>query len=255
MYDIYNMINLSYGLSTLLKILIISIGAYIIIKILYKIVGRIEKKINLDMTVVYVLNDCFKYFILVIAFAWILELIGIDIRGIIVSLGIIGIGLGIASKDIVSNFLSGLFILSDKTIRIGDVISIDNEKGTVQKIGLRNTTIINQDKHIITIPNSLLNSKHYKKFSPFEDYRIDVLVTIPHNIKLDKFKENVLEIMNKYEWISEEKLPSIKGDSLTEYGPKIKISAWTKNYNMLDSGKLIIINDINQLIYNKYLEN
>ena len=144
---------------------------------------------------------------------------------------------------------------SDKTIRIGDVISIDNEKGTVQKIGLRNTTIINQDKHIITIPNSLLNSKHYKKFSPFEDYRIDVLVTIPHNIKLDKFKENVLEIMNKYEWISEEKLPSIKGDSLTEYGPKIKISAWTKNYNMLDSGKLIIINDINQLIYNKYLEN
>lgn len=245
-------ITLSLGLSTLLKILLIAVGSYIIIKIVYRLTYRMEEKWDIDITVIYILNDCFKYFIIIIAFAWILELFGINIQGIILSLGIIGVAIGIASKDIVSNFLSGIFVLSDKSIRVGDVISVDNDKGTVKKIGLRTTTIINQEKHVITIPNSVLNAKQYKRYLPLEDYRINVYITLPSNVNLEEFEKDVTEAITKYDWVNKEHGLLIKGDLVTEDGPKMLVSAWATNYEILDAGKVIIMNEINQLIHNKY---
>ncbi|MCQ2964518.1 MAG: mechanosensitive ion channel family protein [archaeon] len=245
-------ITIGLGLSIILKILLIAIGAFIFIKIVYRLTNRIENKWHIDTTVIYVLNDLLKYFILVIAFAWILEVFGIDIKAIILSLGIIGIAIGIASKDIVSNFISGLFVLSDKSIRVGDVISVDNDKGTVKKIGLRTTTIINQDKQVITIPNSVLNAKQYKRYLPLEDYRIDVYSTLPSNVNLEEFEKDVTEAITKYDWVNKEHGLLIKGDLVTEDAPKMLVSTWTTNYEILGPGKVIIMNEINQLIHNKY---
>ena len=247
-----HLITIGLGLSLILKILLIAIGAFIFIKIIYRLTNRMENKWNIDTTVIYVLNDLLKYFILIVAFAWILELFGINIQGIILSLGIIGVAIGIASKDIVSNFLSGIFVLSDKSIRVGDVISVDNDKGTVKKIGLRTTTIINQDKHVITIPNSVLNAKQYKRYLPLEDYRINVYITLPSNVNLEEFEKDVTEAITKYDWVNKERGLLIKGDLVTEEGPKMLVSTWATNYEILDAGKVIIMNEINQLIHNKY---
>ncbi|MDO5850440.1 MAG: mechanosensitive ion channel, partial [Methanobacteriaceae archaeon] len=249
---IQNTINMTLGFSVILKILLIAIGAYIIIKLIYRWVNRIEKKYDIDMTVVYVLNDCFKYFVLIIAIAWILELIGIDIKGIALSLGIAGVALGIASKDIISNFLSGLFVLSDKSVRVGDVISVDDVKGTVKKIGFRTTTLINQDNQLITIPNSVFNAHHYKKYLPLEDFRIDTYSVLPHNVKLDEFEKDVKEAISKYDWVNKEHPIIVKGDLITEDGPKMLVSTWITSYEMLDPGKVIIMDEINQIIYEKY---
>lgn len=249
---IQNAIDLTLGFSIILKTLLIAIGAYIIIKLVYRWVNRVENKYDIDMTVVYILNDIFKYIVLIIAIAWILELFGINIKGIILSLGIAGVAIGIAAKDIVSNFLSGLFVLGDKSIRVGDVISIGDMKGTVQKIGFRTTTLINQDNHTITIPNGIFNANSYKKYLPLEDYRIDVYSVLPHNIRLDEFEKEVKEAISKYDWVNKEHPIIIKGDFITEDGPKILVSTWITSYEMLDPGKVIIMDEINQLIYKKY---
>ena len=249
---IQNVIDLTLGFSIILKILLIAIGAYIIIKLLYLWVNRIENKYDIDMTVVYVLNDIFKYIILIIAIAWILEIFGINIKGIILSLGIAGVAVGIAAKDIVSNFLSGLFVLGDKSIRVGDVISIGDMKGTVQKIGFRTTTLINQDNHTITVPNGMFNANSYKKYLPLEDYRIDVYSVLPHNVRLDEFEKDVKEAILKYDWVNKEHPIIIKGDFITEDGPKMLVSTWITSYEMLDPGKVIIMDEINQIIYEKY---
>ena len=249
---IQNAIDLTLGFSIILKILLIAIGAYIIIKLLYLWVNRIENKYDIDMTVVYVLNDIFKYIILIIAIAWILEIFGINIKGIILSLGIAGVAVGIAAKDIVSNFLSGIFVLGDKSIRVGDVISIGDMKGTVQKIGFRTTTLINQDNHTITIPNGMFNANSYKNYLPLEDYRIDVYSVLPHNVRLDEFEKDVKEAISKYDWVNKEHPIIIKGDFITEDGPKMLVSTWITSYEMLDPGKVIIMDEINQIIYEKY---
>ena len=177
-----------HGLTEIISIIIIIICAAITFKIISYFLNKLETKWDLDVTLIYILNDFIKYIIIIMAFGCILSVFGIDLQGIIVSLGVIGVILGIASKDIVSNFLSGLFVLSDKTVRVGDIMEVSDYKGTVKKIGFRNTTIINQKNQLVTIPNSLLNSRPYRKFLDLEDYRIDISVQLPFDANLKQFE-------------------------------------------------------------------
>ncbi|MCQ2977728.1 MAG: mechanosensitive ion channel family protein [archaeon] len=241
-----------HGLTEIISTIIIIICAAITFKIISYFLNKLETKWDLDVTLIYILNDFIKYIIIIMAFGCILSVFGIDLQGIIVSLGVIGVILGIASKDIVSNFLSGLFVLSDKTVRVGDIMEVSDYKGTVKKIGFRNTTIINQKNQLVTIPNSLLNSRPYRKFLDLEDYRIDISVQLPFDANLKQFEIDIKQIIKKYEWVNKEHKILIKGDLITEEGPKMIVSTWVKDYKMLDPGKVIIMNEITDYIYNKY---
>ena len=105
-------------LSTIISIIIIIVLAVIAIKTGDKFLLRLEKKYDLNLTAHYLFKDLLKYGIIIIAIALILNLIGIDLQNIILSLGIVSIILGFASKDIVSNFVSGMFVIGDKNIHI-----------------------------------------------------------------------------------------------------------------------------------------
>ena len=112
---------------------------------------------DLNLTAHYLFKDIVKYTVIIVAIAWILHVLGINLESIIISLGVVGIVIGFASQDIVSNFISGIFVISDKRIKVGEVIEVNGFKGTIKKVGFRNTTMINQDNYEITIPNSVLS--------------------------------------------------------------------------------------------------
>ena len=140
-----------WNLNHIISIILILIGALIIIKISDRVLTKIENKFNLNITLHYLLKDIVKYTVYVVAIAWILHVIGINLESIIISLGVVGIAIGFASQDIVSNFISGIFIIGDNKVKVGEVIEVDGFKGTIKKVGMRNTTMINQDNYEITI--------------------------------------------------------------------------------------------------------
>lgn len=236
------------NLSMFLKILLIAIGTYITIKIITIILDHVSKQFKLELTFVSLLKDILRYFIIIVAFAWILELFGIDFQNIVLSLGIIGIILGLASKDIVSNFMSGFFLIADQSIKVGEVIEVKGIKGTVKKFGFRNTQLINQDNQKITIPNSLLSTTPYKNFSSIEDHRIDLICILPHHINLEKFEKDFKKELSKKNWINNDISAKIFAKRMSEEGPEIKLSVWIKNYSEIDEKKLAILNQVNEII-------
>ena len=149
-FHLFNLVNIIY-------ILLIIIGGFVFMKIGDRILNKIEQEFDLNLTAHYLFKDIIKYTIIIIAFAWILHVLGINLESIIISLGVVGIVIGLASQDIVSNFISGIFVISDKKVKVGEVIEVDGFKGTIKKVGFRNTTMINQDNFEITIPNSVLS--------------------------------------------------------------------------------------------------
>ena len=86
---------------------------------------------------------------------------GWDVTGWLASAGVIGIVVGLAAKDTLSNFFSGVFIMADAPYKENDYIILDSgERGYVSNIGLRSTRIMTRDDIEITIPNSVIaNSK------------------------------------------------------------------------------------------------
>ncbi len=235
-----------FNLDNIISIILIIIGGMISIKIGDKILNKMEKEFDLNLTAHYLFKDIIKYTVIIIAIAWILHVLGINLESIIISLGVIGIVIGLASQDIVSNFISGIFVISDKKIQVGNVIEINNFKGTIKKVGFRNTTMINQDNYEITIPNSVLSKNIYKTYKATEDHRLRINAVLPHGIDIYQFKEELDEIMYSYDWVVNDKTTIFSKD-YTEWGPKVEVSYWIKDYKYIDCGKIRILENINRL--------
>ena len=205
-----------FNLKNIIYILLIIIGGLIIIRLGDKTLSKIEQKFDLNLTAHYLFKDIWKYTVIIVAIAWILHVLGINLESIIISLGVVGIVIGLASQDIVSNFISGIFVISDKKIQVGEVIEVDGFKGTIKKVG-------------------------------FRDHRLRITATLPHGMNIDEFKEDLDKIMFGYDWVEDDKTTIFSKD-YTEWGPKVEVSYWIKEYKYIDCGKVTILENINRLI-------
>ncbi len=244
-----------FDLSTLISIILIIISSLIVIKIGEYVLSILEKRYDLNLTAHYLFKDLFKYLVIILAITWILQLIGINIQNIVISLGIVGIAVGFASKDIVSNFISGLFVITDKQIEVGKVIEVDGQKGTIRKVGFRNTYLINQDQHRIIVPNSVLSTKPYKIYKPNEDHRLRVVSTLPNYLDLLEFEKEFNDIIMQYEQVDKTKKIFIRPLEFTDSGPKVEINFWVNEFKDIMPTKAIILNEMNELISKHKEEN
>ncbi len=246
-YKILNILTNLFNLENLIYISLIIIGGIILIKVGEKILEKIEKKFDLNLTAHYLFKDILNYSIIIIAIAWILHVLGINLQGIIISLGIVGIAIGYASKDIVSNIISGLFVISDKKIQIGEVIEVDGFKGTIKKVGFRNTIMRNQENYEIVIPNSILSTNLYKIYPPNEDHRLRIYATLPHGMDIEEFKKDLDKIMYSYNYINKNKEGNMFAKEFNEWGSVVELTYWVTEYEYIVPGKIKLVENINKL--------
>jgi small conductance mechanosensitive channel len=144
----------------ILRAVIIAIGAFLLLKIfnnlLLKIVGDKTAEKKRIMINVKRFLQLVVFSVAVILILWNFE---IDVTGLVAGLGVGALVIGFALKDIIENWVSGLLIISGKTYRIGDVVTVGTLKGVVTAISLRTTTLKTYDRNEIIIPNSMLLSE------------------------------------------------------------------------------------------------
>jgi len=100
----------------------------------------------------------FYYFMIALGFIIVPQACGLDIRSLTFLAGGLGIGIGLGFQGLVQNFVSGLILLLERPIKVGDYIEIEDLEGTIRKISIRATTILTNDGISIIIPNqSLVN--------------------------------------------------------------------------------------------------
>ena len=148
---------------TIIRVIIVIIIVFITTLITGRIAKYMKKteKFSENMTAVYLIHDIINYSIYFIAIMITLQMFGIDLGGLLLSLGIVGIAVSLAAKDIFSNFMSGIVLILGKSIKVGETVEINNHKGTVERVSLRTTRIIDDNgiKHIV--PNSVLTNNTY----------------------------------------------------------------------------------------------
>ncbi|QUH23823.1 mechanosensitive ion channel family protein [Methanobacterium alkalithermotolerans] len=210
-------------------IVIIVLVSILIVRWFYFFIKRFGKKFEWDLTVIQVLQDIVKYGIGILALSVILKEIGIDITAIAVSLGIVGVAVGFASRDIISNFISGVLILMDKSFKVGDTIEISNQKGKVTKVGFRTTTITNPNNSVITIPNSSFSKNPYSNYTSMDRRRVDLNVTVSYNTNLEKLASAIEKRISAFPWVLTEEKPQMMIKELSDVGVKILITAWTND--------------------------
>ncbi len=232
-----------------IQILIIIIATSIITRVIAFSMNKM-KRFKKDMTAIYLIRDIINYIIYFIAFMIILQFFGINIVGTLLSLGIVGIAVSFAAKDIISNLFSGIILILGKSIKVGDTVEIDGEKGTVERISLRSTVIVDDLGVKNIVPNSTLTNNAYLQYKTPERYRVDIIVGLPLNIDVEEFRDYIIGKMQSYSEISENPTPNVFAKEIRFNESRVKVSFWVKNFNKKDEYKIIITNEIRKYIKN-----
>jgi small-conductance mechanosensitive channel len=140
----------------ILRVLIILIVAYLLSRGIRHAIGRVSDRDSAGTQAsLYTVGRLTHYVIIIVAVLIALSTIGFDFGKLALIAGALGIGIGFGLQSIVSNFVSGLIILFEHSLRVGDYIELDTGlTGTVKSINVRSTLINTNDNIDIVVPNS-----------------------------------------------------------------------------------------------------
>ncbi len=242
--------DIKFLIEALLRIGVTLIVALLIVKWVSYLLNKSAKKWDLDLTVIHVLNDTIKYTIYIIAISIILKWFGIDITALALSIGIVGVAMGFAARDTIANFISGLFILADKSFKVDDIIKVSNQKGRVIKMGFRTTTILDSDNRVITIPNSIFSKNPYLNYTLSKKRRVDLKVNIPHEVDFEKFEEKVKKVVGKIDGVLSKPQPNMIILEITDTGMVAKVTAWIAKPDRVEYYRSIMAKKVKKLLNN-----
>lgn len=167
---------------------------------------------HLDLTpgTGYAISTITKYIILIIGSLIAFSFIGIDWSKIQWLIAALGVGLGFGLQEIFANFISGLIMLFEKPVRIGDTVTIRDLTGTITKINTRATTIVDWDRKEIVMPNKAFITEQLINWS-LSDSITRIVLTIPATIDADS--QLVINILKKVakecEYVLDEPEPQV----------------------------------------------
>jgi potassium-dependent mechanosensitive channel len=149
---------------TLIKLLLF-LGISLVILVLSKVFSTwlkrvILSRLGLERGSQEAIASVVGYFLAALGMVIVLQTVGIDLSSLAVVAGVLGIGVGFGLQLLASNFISGVVILLEQPIHVGDFIEVDGLLGTVEKISFRSTTIRTNDSLVVIIPNNRFLEKH-----------------------------------------------------------------------------------------------
>lgn len=180
-----------------------------------------------------------------------IAVMGGSLGSITIMAGALSFGVGLGLQNIVSNFVSGIIILFERPIKIGDWVIVNGQEGIVKQINMRATELETFGKSNIIIPNSdilsgsLINMTYKNRMG-----RIDITVGVDYDSDVDLVQQTLIEIMQGNDNILKNPAPFISFSSLSDNSLDFQVSGFTSNiYN-----KRIISNDIRENIIKQFRE-
>lgn len=217
---------------------IIVIWLFVVSKILVMSVSWVSKKTKstiLQKNTIPLFNNIGKILIGILGIYFIFLSWDININGILASAGVLGVVLGLAAKDTVSNFFAGIFLLADAPFKEGDYILLETgERGFVTQMGLRSTRFMTRDDIEITIPNSVIATSKIVNESggPGEAERVRVTLSISYDSNLEEAKNTLIQIAGNDKNVLKTPKPRVRFREFGESGLRLQLLFWIQKPEM-----------------------
>jgi len=216
-----------------------------------------EKKIKdvstLTPSIKVLLTKIFKFVIYTGVILITMSSLGIDLTALAVVGGAVGVGVGFGLQKVVSNFISGIIILLDKSVKPGDVIEIDNVYGEIKSIGLRYISVLTLDGKEYIIPNEDLITKKVINWSYSNNLvRTSVSIGVSYNSDINKAMELLEKAIQDIDRILNKPKPKIFLNEFADSSVNLEIKFWIKDP---ENGINNIKSEVNKRIWNLFKDN
>jgi small-conductance mechanosensitive channel len=162
-------------------------------------ITRLLQRTHLEPAMQFALARVIGYALLGLGFYISLQMLGVNLSSLAFVAGAVGVGLGFGLQNIISNFISGLIILAERPIAIGDRVEIGGVAGQVREISLRSTTVITNDNMAIIVPNADFITQRVTNWS-YEDPRVRFRIPfgVAYGTDLPKLRKLMLEVADEH---------------------------------------------------------
>ena len=205
-------------LDFIVMILIIVLG-WFVGKYYKKIIYSLRDKYEISYSTATLLANMGYYFILTITFLIALKSVGLNLSSLAIIAGALSVGIGFGLQNIVSNFVSGVILMFEKSIKVGDYIEIDaNTRGEIIDISMRSTVIRTNDNIDIIVPNQSFIQNNVINWTMRDDLvRFKVPFGVEYGSDINKVEKVILNALEK------SNLPFVKSQKLfsTDISPRV----------------------------------
>lgn len=238
--------------SILIFLLLITLFVVIGIWVRRNLNRRLLKRLKVDASTSYTLSRISQYLIITIGILISFNFVGINLSSLTVIFGLLSVGIGFGLQNVTANFISGLIILFERPISVGDRVVVSDIEGDVTEINIRATMVRTVNNIYIIVPNSEFVSKDVINYSHGDpSYRLDVDVGVSYGSDLDVVLKALKEVADENNSVMQTPEPEVH---LIEFGDSswnMQLRSWipdVKDYPR-------IRNELNQAIvrtFHKY---
>lgn len=235
------------SIATLVVFVVILVATMIASAILQRIVSRAMKFRGIDQPgSIGVTRRLLHYVTMVIGTCIGLQTIGIDLSALFAAGAIFAIGLGFAMRNMAENFVSGVILLAERTIKPGDVLEIDDEIVRVVRMGIRATIVRSRDDEEVIVPNMFLVQSNVTNYTLRDSfYRLRTVVGVTYDSDMKQVREVLTKAATDLDWRIQDRNPVIL---MTQFGSSSvdwDVSVWVDDPWLTMRGR----SDLNEAIW------
>jgi small conductance mechanosensitive channel len=199
---------MEYGPKILLAIITLIIGLWIIKK-LAKLVGKAMNKGKTDDTLTPFVVNLVNWTLRILLFLSVGSMIGIETTSFIAIFSAATLAIGFALQGSLSNFAGGVILLIFKPYKVGDLVEVQGQMGTVKAIQLFNTILVNFQNQTIIIPNGTAAGNLMKNYTTEGILRVDLTAGVAYESDLKKTKEVLMKVLNDHPKVLKDPAPFV----------------------------------------------
>ena len=210
-----------------LSLIVFAVGM-LLIKLILKFFPDGKKFKRMDETVRLFLRNFIKIALYVLLGIIIVSIMGVPMASVITVFATAGAAIALAVQGSLSNLMGGIMLLIFRPIKVGEVIKVSGETGTVTEVGFFYTQIVTFDNIHVSIPNGTMTTSVITNYSREDIRRADIAIKVAHGTDIELAKKVVEYVISKNEKILPEPSHFVRVTDVTDNGIEITVRAWCK---------------------------
>lgn len=248
-YKLFSVGKDSIELSSILFLILFIVAISLTLRLLKKIIYSTGK---LDESKKFTIFSLIKYVLYVVGFIMGMNMIGINVSVLLGASAALLVGIGLGLQNIFSDFVSGIILLLDSSIKVGDVIETDKLVCQVQEINLRTTTVLTRDDKYIILPNTLLTKNSVLNWThTHPNSRFDIQVGVSYEADIHKVIEILTQAALQNDKISTTPKPFVRFNDYAESALIFNLYFWASDVFRVENLK----SDLRITIFEEFKKN
>ena len=217
--------------------------------------AAIRSQESLDVGVREIVAKIFQILLFIILTVLVMGAADIPLSGLVMIFSPVALGIGFGLQPIAANFVSGLIILFDRSVRVGDFVVLpDGQEGFVEAINMRNTVVETTDGKDIMVPNTKFTEEAYENWTHKDPrQRYEVYFTVGYQTDVDQLEDILIpEILKHPSVLREPEMPDLELRNFGENGIEFAIEFWCEG---IDDGPNKFTSDLNFIVWRTLRDN